>query len=134
MKAALSRFGETVVEEQVFMQHLFSIPLLFPCQWSKVGPRFLDWYNRGNLWLVFYLCAQIFLASWSRSAAAKMAGRSPNLLMTQLVQTLESLLQLLTVTMLLGRLRSAAAGHSVLSLCLRAASLRAASEGQSRLR
>ncbi|CAE8594225.1 unnamed protein product, partial [Polarella glacialis] len=63
MKAALSRFGETVVEEQVFMQHLFSIPLLFPCQWSKVGPRFLDWYNRGNLWLVFYLCAQIFLAS-----------------------------------------------------------------------
>jgi len=36
----------------------------------------------------------------ARAAAVRMAGRSPNLLMTQLVQTLESFLQLMVAALI----------------------------------
>eukprot|EP00441_Pelagodinium_beii_P007286 CAMPEP_0197701582 /NCGR_PEP_ID=MMETSP1338-20131121/123431_1 /TAXON_ID=43686 ORGANISM="Pelagodinium beii, Strain RCC1491" /NCGR_SAMPLE_ID=MMETSP1338 /ASSEMBLY_ACC=CAM_ASM_000754 /LENGTH=384 /DNA_ID=CAMNT_0043285297 /DNA_START=42 /DNA_END=1196 /DNA_ORIENTATION=+ len=99
VKIAFEKYGERV-EEQIFIQHLVSLPLVFPSQWDKVGPRMLDWFNRRDLWLISNLLASVGSTFVARNAAAQMAGRSPNLLMTQLVQTLECFLQLLVVAFL----------------------------------
>jgi len=99
VKMAFEKYGESV-EEQIFIQHLCSLPLVFPSQWDNGGPRMLDWFERRDLWLIFNLCASVGSTFVARNAAAAMAGRSPNLLMTQLVQTLECFLQLLVVAFL----------------------------------
>jgi len=99
IKSSFSRFGERV-DEQVFIQHLFSLLLVFPSQWSRIGPRFVDWVERRDMWLFANLILCVILNVVARAASVQMAGRSPNLLLTQLVQTLESFLQLLTAACL----------------------------------
>lgn len=99
VKIAVSRYGE-IAEEQMFVQHLCALPLIFPSQWEKVGPRFGEWYHRGDSWLVLNLILSVVTTFAARRAAATMAGRSPSLLMTQLVQTIECFLQLLLVALM----------------------------------
>jgi len=99
VKVAFARFGESV-EEQIFVQHLCSLPLVFPSQWDKVGPRLWDWAAGQDAWLILNLAASVLLTFGARSAAAQMAGRAPSLLTAQLVQTLECFLQLLVVALL----------------------------------
>eukprot|EP00933_Yihiella_yeosuensis_P066124 TRINITY_DN7020_c3_g1_i1.p1 TRINITY_DN7020_c3_g1~~TRINITY_DN7020_c3_g1_i1.p1 ORF type:complete len:430 (-),score=70.12 TRINITY_DN7020_c3_g1_i1:469-1758(-) len=100
VKIAFSNFGESA-EEQMFVQHLCGLFLVFPTQWEKVGPRFSEWSSRGDSWwLLVNLGASVCSTFVARRAAASMAGRSPSLLMTQLVQTVECFLQLLLVALL----------------------------------
>jgi len=96
VKIAFARFGESV-EEQIFMQHLLSIPLVFPSQWQKVGPRLAAWTAQREPWLLGNLAASVLLTFAARSASARMAGRAPNLLTAQLVQTIECFLQIFVV-------------------------------------
>eukprot|EP00440_Ansanella_granifera_P014480 gb/GFBE01015737.1/.p1 GENE.gb/GFBE01015737.1/~~gb/GFBE01015737.1/.p1 ORF type:complete len:390 (+),score=62.07 gb/GFBE01015737.1/:1-1170(+) len=102
VKMAFSTYGEHV-EEQIFYQHLVGIFVVFPSQWDKVGPRMGEWLtnlSNGEYWLWFNLLASVISTFAARGAASQMAGRSPNLLMTQLVQTLECFLQLLVVALI----------------------------------
>ncbi|CAJ1379090.1 unnamed protein product [Effrenium voratum] len=99
IKIAFEKFGENV-EEQIFVQHLCGLFIVFPAQWDKVGPRVHDWFQRSDWWLILNLVMSVCSTFAARSAAAQMAGRSPSLLMTQLVQTMECFLQLLVVAMM----------------------------------
>lgn len=99
VKIAFEKFGESV-EEQIFMQHLCGIFIVFPSQWDKVGPRIVDWYQRPDWWLILNLLLSVASTFAARAAAARMAGRSPSLLMTQLVQTIECFSQLLLVALI----------------------------------
>ncbi|CAE7745090.1 Pip5kl1 [Symbiodinium pilosum] len=99
VKISFEKFGENV-EEQIFIQHLAGIFIVFPSQWDKVGPRIVDWYHRPDWWLIFNLVLSVTSTFAARAAAARMAGRSPSLLMTQLVQTIECFSQLLLVALI----------------------------------
>merc|ERR1719193_110884 len=99
IKMANSTYGESV-EEQMFMQHLLTIPVVFPSNWSKVGPRAAAWWSAQNHWLFLNLAGNVVASFAARKASAAMTARSPSLLMTQLVQTMESFLQLLLTAML----------------------------------
>jgi len=100
VKQAFSRYGESV-DEQMFVQHLFSLPLFFiGGQWSKIGPRLIDWFREGDMWLLFLLTTNVLLTVRGRAATVRMAGRAPNLLLVQLVQTVEKSLQLFTTALL----------------------------------
>ncbi|CAK0798604.1 unnamed protein product [Prorocentrum cordatum] len=100
IKIAFSTYGESI-EEQVFVTHLCALLVVFPSQWEKVGPRFagvaagtLDWGLLSNL------VAGVFFNVLSRRASARLAGRAPNLLTAQLVQTVDGFVQLLLASML----------------------------------
>lgn len=98
IKQANFKYGESL-EEQIFLQHLCVIPVVFPTQWDRVGPRCSSWVQNGDYWLLFNLALSVASTFGARRAAAAMAGRSPNLLMTQLVQTMECFMQLLVTAM-----------------------------------
>eukprot|EP00439_Symbiodinium_sp_Y106_P053244 s3229_g7.t1 len=85
VKIAFEKFGESV-EEQIFMQHLCGIFIVFPSQWDKVGPRIVDWYQRPDWWLILNLLLSVASTFAARAAAARMAGRSPSLPMPQKAQ------------------------------------------------
>mmetsp|Transcript_16844 Transcript_16844/g.39515 ORF Transcript_16844/g.39515 Transcript_16844/m.39515 type:complete len:394 (-) Transcript_16844:58-1239(-) len=99
VKVSFARFGENV-DEQVLMQHLLAILIIFPSQWEKIGPRLAQWASNRDAWLVFNLVVCVLLNVAARSASIQMSGRAPNLLMTQLVNTLEQFLQLLSLAFL----------------------------------
>eukprot|EP00929_Paragymnodinium_shiwhaense_P037898 TRINITY_DN20101_c0_g1_i3.p1 TRINITY_DN20101_c0_g1~~TRINITY_DN20101_c0_g1_i3.p1 ORF type:complete len:400 (+),score=28.99 TRINITY_DN20101_c0_g1_i3:41-1201(+) len=99
LKVTFAQFGENV-EEQVFIQHLFVMLIIFPMQWDKIGPRLAAWRERGDMWLIGNLAVCITLNIAGRAASVVTAGRAHNLLMTQLVHTIEHFLQLLTIALL----------------------------------
>ncbi|CAE7229350.1 Efr, partial [Symbiodinium necroappetens] len=68
VKIAFEKFGESV-EEQIFMQHLCGIFIVFPSQWDKVGPRIVDWYQRPDWWLILNLLLSVASTFAARAAA-----------------------------------------------------------------
>jgi len=99
IKVAFSRFGECV-EEQVFFVHLCALFVVFPSQWHLVGPRLVSWATEPSPWLLLNLVAAVLLNFASRSVDTRLAGRAPNLLLMQLVQTVDGFLQLLIAALL----------------------------------
>lgn len=99
LKVAFARFGESI-DEQVFVTHLCALLFLFPSQWEKVGPRLAMHATEPDPWLLSMLAAGVLLNVASRWIFTQLAGRAPNLLMAQLVSTVEGFLQLLMAALL----------------------------------
>lgn len=100
IKVAFTTYGESL-EEQVFVTHLCALLVVFPSQWEKVGPRLMD-LAEGHLdWgLMTALVVGVLFNVIHRRAGARLAGRAPNLLMAQLVQTMDGFVQLLLTSLL----------------------------------
>jgi len=100
VKEAFSRHGESV-EEQLFMQHLFGLPLfLLGGQWRQIGPRAVAWATGGDWRTVLLLVANMALTFGDRKLAVQVAGRAPNVLIVQLVETLKKFLSMLLSALL----------------------------------
>lgn len=99
LKEALARFGESV-DEQVFVTHVCAVLFLFPSQWDKVGSRVAMHVSKPDPWLLSVLAGGVLLNVASRWICTQLAGRAPNLLMTQLVHTVDGFLQLLVAALL----------------------------------
>lgn len=94
VKVAFCRYGECV-DEQLFMQHLFGIPLFFVgSQWSKIGPKITEWVAKGDTLLVAMLLANLAFTFAGSKARVLFAGRAPNALLVQLVETLTKFISL----------------------------------------
>lgn len=94
-RVTFQRYGEHV-EEQVFIQHLGSLPLflLMPGQWDQIGPRLWGWEAERSSWRLLLLLACVLCTFADRASSVRMAGRAPSLLTEQLVQTLKKFLEL----------------------------------------
>lgn len=100
VKTAFDRYGENV-GEQMFTQHLGSLPLfLIGGQWDQIGPRVADWGFGADRWKALLLLGNIALTFGDRAASSKMAGRAPDVLLVQLVETLKRFLILLLTALL----------------------------------
>jgi len=99
IKVVFSKYGECV-EEQVFVTHLVALLVVFPSQWDKVGPRITKMAATLDWGLLLNLTAGVLFNVVSRRAGARLAGRAPNLLMAQLVQTVDGFVQLLLASLL----------------------------------
>eukprot|EP00928_Gymnodinium_smaydae_P047775 TRINITY_DN3190_c0_g1_i1.p1 TRINITY_DN3190_c0_g1~~TRINITY_DN3190_c0_g1_i1.p1 ORF type:complete len:480 (-),score=96.85 TRINITY_DN3190_c0_g1_i1:48-1487(-) len=101
VKVAFSRYGESV-EEQIVMQHLGALPLFFVGgQWAQIGPRFASWFSADGVYLLMLLLANMSVTFLGQATQVQFAGRAPNLLIVQLVDTLKKFISLL-LTALLG--------------------------------
>jgi len=100
VKAAFEQYGENA-GEQIFMQHLCSLPLFFlGGQWRLIEPRLHAWAFGGDYSRVVFLVANIALTFGNRAASVRMAGRAPNLLLVQLVETVVKFLSLLLTALM----------------------------------
>eukprot|EP00929_Paragymnodinium_shiwhaense_P098841 TRINITY_DN60357_c0_g1_i1.p1 TRINITY_DN60357_c0_g1~~TRINITY_DN60357_c0_g1_i1.p1 ORF type:complete len:400 (-),score=35.99 TRINITY_DN60357_c0_g1_i1:182-1381(-) len=87
VKRSFDRYGECK-DEVVFFQHLISLPL-FLCQWNQLAPCAHRWMSSGDCWCFLLLAANIAFSFGARSSTVLMAGRAPNNLVVQLIQTAE---------------------------------------------
>lgn len=95
IKRAFTNFGESV-DEQLFVQHLLGIPMfVFGGQWDKIGPKVGEWISAGNAFLIAMLFFNLLTTFTGTKARVTFAGRAPNPLLVQLVETLTKFLQLL---------------------------------------
>eukprot|EP00930_Biecheleria_cincta_P047433 TRINITY_DN32889_c0_g1_i1.p1 TRINITY_DN32889_c0_g1~~TRINITY_DN32889_c0_g1_i1.p1 ORF type:complete len:301 (-),score=36.95 TRINITY_DN32889_c0_g1_i1:32-811(-) len=99
LKVAFTKFGDCT-DEQVFVTHVCAFLVVFPSQWDKVGPRLVEYVTKPDAWLLFIFFAGVLLNVASRWVCSLLAGRAPNLLMAQLVHTVDGFLQLLTAALL----------------------------------
>lgn len=99
LKVAFTRFGDCT-DEQVFVTHVCALLVAFPTQWDKVGPRLVGYISKPDPGLLCVFLAGVLLNVASRWFCTLLAGRAPNLLMTQLVHTMDGFLQLLVAALL----------------------------------
>jgi len=99
LKVAFTRFGDCT-DEQVFVTHVCALLVAFPSQWDKVGPRLVEYTSKVDTWLLCVFLTGVLLNVASRWICTLLAGRAPNLLMTQLVHTMDGFLQLLVAALL----------------------------------
>merc|ERR1712048_993503 len=100
VKIGFNKYGECA-EEQIFMQHLFSLPLfLIPSQWKQIGPRAQLWIDERDWKKMFLLLLNMSLTFGHNVFQAIFAGRAPNLLIYQLVDTVKKFSNVLVTAML----------------------------------
>jgi len=99
VKTAFSKFGERV-DEQIFFQNLLGLPLfLFGGQWAKIGPKITEWSSSGNYILMLMLLVNLVLTFLGGRTRIEFAGRAPNALLVQLVETLTKFISLFATAM-----------------------------------
>mmetsp|Transcript_68648 Transcript_68648/g.223367 ORF Transcript_68648/g.223367 Transcript_68648/m.223367 type:complete len:464 (+) Transcript_68648:111-1502(+) len=99
-KTAFSKYGECV-DEQMFFQHLFGIPLFFiGSQWERIGPRISKWGAKGDWWLIGMLLSNLAFTFAGSKARVTFVGRAPNGLLVQLVETLTKFISLFATALL----------------------------------
>lgn len=99
LKITFSKFGEHI-DEQVFFTHLCAILVVFPSCWHLVGPRLSEWTSAKDARLLTCVAFGVLLSFGCRNTASLLAGRVPNLLVLQLIQTVDGFLQLLVAALL----------------------------------
>lgn len=88
IKVAFERYGAHA-DEQILMQHLCGLPLfLLGGQWHLIGPRLQQWVAGGDWWIAFLLLSNLALTFGNRATFVRMSAASPNVLTTQLMETL----------------------------------------------
>jgi len=101
VKAAFTKYGEAV-DEQIFVQHACALPffVLVPMQWEQIGPHLNAWASGGRGWLIFLLLFNMAVTFGHQRVNTQFAGRTPNLIIFNLVDTIKKFLGLVVTALL----------------------------------
>merc|ERR1712151_1258720 len=100
VKYAFGKYGSHV-EEQIFMQHLFALPLF--CvggQWEQIWPRLVRTVTEHDGWRLLAMVWIVCTTIGDRALSAVTASRAPNLLMDQLLTTIKKFLTVMSLAFL----------------------------------